>query len=75
LKANAGDIVGPLEHQTGFYIFRVESLELTPLDQVKSDISNELKQAGVTKWLEDTKARSTVTIDDSAFFTKPPQPL
>jgi parvulin-like peptidyl-prolyl isomerase len=74
LKANAGDIVGPLQHATGFYIFRVQSVGLTPFEQVKSDIYNELKQAGLTQWLEQTKARSTVAIDNNAFFAKPPAP-
>jgi foldase protein PrsA len=70
LKANNGDILGPLEHETGFYIFRIESMALTPFEQVKGDIYNELKQAGLKKWLDETKNRSTVTIENEAFFTK-----
>jgi hypothetical protein len=70
LKANNGDILGPLDHQTGFYIFRIESIGLTPFEQVKNDIYNELKQAGVKKWLDETKNRSSVTIENEAFFTK-----
>lgn len=73
LNANAGDILGPLDHETGYYIFRVESIGLTPFEQVKSDLHNELKEAGLKKWLEETKNRSTVTIDNEAFFAKPPE--
>jgi peptidyl-prolyl cis-trans isomerase C len=73
LNANAGDIVGPLDHETGFYIFRVESIDLTPFDQVKNDLYKELKEAGVNKWLEETKKRSTVTINSDAFFAKHPE--
>jgi parvulin-like peptidyl-prolyl isomerase len=73
LKAKDGDIVGPLEHETGYYIFRVESAQLAPFEQVKSDIYNEMKQAGLTKWLEEMKARSSVTVEDSVFLTKPPE--
>jgi parvulin-like peptidyl-prolyl isomerase len=74
LKASKGDILGPLEHQTGFYIFRIESIDLTPFDKVKGDIYNELKQAGLTEWLEATKNRSTVTIENDLFFAKPVEP-
>jgi hypothetical protein len=38
---------------------------------VKSDIYNEMKQAGLTKWLEEMKARSSVTIENSVFLAKP----
>jgi parvulin-like peptidyl-prolyl isomerase len=74
LSSASGEILGPLEHESGYYIFRIESLGLTPFEQVKSDIYNELKQAGLTKWLEETKARSTVQIDNNAFFSKPLEP-
>lgn len=73
LKANAGDILGPLQHETGYYIFRIESMGLTPFDQVKNDIFNELKEAGLKKWLDETKSRSTVTIANEEFFSKPPE--
>jgi parvulin-like peptidyl-prolyl isomerase len=32
LKAKDGDIVGPLEHETGYYIFRVQSVQLAPFE-------------------------------------------
>jgi peptidyl-prolyl cis-trans isomerase C len=73
LNAKDGDIVGPLEHETGYYIFRVESAQLTPFEQVKSDIYNEMKQAGLTRWLEEMKSRSSVTVEDSVFLAKPPE--
>jgi parvulin-like peptidyl-prolyl isomerase len=74
LNANAGDLLGPLEHETGYYIFRVESIGLTPFEQVKNDLYNELKEAGVKKWLEETKNRSSVTINNDVFFTQTPVP-
>jgi parvulin-like peptidyl-prolyl isomerase len=73
LNAAAGDIVGPLQHETGYYIFRIESVVVAPFDQVKSDIYNDIKQAGLTKWLEEMKARSSVTIEDSVLLAKPPE--
>jgi peptidyl-prolyl cis-trans isomerase C len=74
LAAKSGDIVGPLEHQTGFYIFRIESNSITPFDQVKGEIYTQLKQEGLKKWMEEVKGRSTVTIENTAFFTKPSEP-
>jgi hypothetical protein len=42
---------------------------LTPFDQVKNDVYNELKEAGVKKWLDETKSRSTVIIANDAFVS------
>lgn len=72
LAAKPGDIVGPLEHPTGFYIFRIESVNLVPFETVRGDIQNELREAGVQKWLEETKSRSSVKIQNEAFFSEPP---
>jgi parvulin-like peptidyl-prolyl isomerase len=74
LSAKTGEIVGPLEHETGFYIFRIESNEITPFDRAKGEIYNELKQEGLKKWMDEVKSRSTVKIENDAFFTKPPEP-
>ena len=73
LKASAGDIVGPLHHESGYYIFRVDSVVVAPFEQVKDDIYNTLKQAGLAKWLEEMKGRSSVTIENSVLLAKPPE--
>jgi parvulin-like peptidyl-prolyl isomerase len=67
-KAKQGDIVGPLEHDSGFYLFRVESKSILPFESVKEDISKQLRAEAVDKWLAEMKKRSTVSLDHKAFW-------
>jgi parvulin-like peptidyl-prolyl isomerase len=64
--AKAGDVVGPITHETGFYIFKIESSGQADLDQLKEEIVRELKDANLKQWLDEFKANSNVTIADEA---------
>jgi parvulin-like peptidyl-prolyl isomerase len=66
--AKQGDIVGPLEHESGFYIFRLESKAIQPFEAVKEDIGKQSRSAAVEKWLQEMKQKSTVTLDHKAFW-------
>lgn len=66
--AKPGDIVGPVEHNSGFYIFRVESLTILPFDSAKEEIEKQLRVSAVDNWLEDMKKKSTATLDHKAFW-------
>lgn len=68
LAAKAGDIVGPLEHETGFYLFRVDSVGMPPYEQVQPEIYKELRNAEVRRWLEEVRKRASVSVDDPGFF-------
>ena len=70
LAAKAGDIVGPIEHETGFYIFKIESNGLAPFDKVQDDIVKEMKDARLKHWLEEFKKTSSVTIANEALLTE-----
>lgn len=70
LEAKAGDIVGPIEHETGYYIFKIESNGLAPFDQVKDDVVKEMKDARLKHWLDQFKKTSSVTIADEALLTE-----
>ena len=70
LAAKAGDIVGPIEHETGYYIFKIESSGLAPFDQVKDDIVREMKDARLKHWLDEFKKSSSVTIANEALLTE-----
>jgi parvulin-like peptidyl-prolyl isomerase len=52
LAAKAGDILGPIQHDTGFYIFKVLSNGQASFDQVKEDLVKEMKDAGLIHWFE-----------------------
>ena len=68
LAAKPGDIVGPLSHDTGFYLFRVESKGIGTFDEVKDEVYRHLKDQAVRAWLDETRKRSTVTIENQKYF-------
>jgi len=68
LAAKAGDIVGPLEHTSGYYVFKVVSNGLAGFDQIKDDVVKDLKDARMRHWLEQAKKSSTVDIQNEALL-------
>jgi parvulin-like peptidyl-prolyl isomerase len=70
LKAKAGDIVGPITHETGYYIFEIQSNGPADLDQVKEDIVKEMKDASLKQWLDEFKKASSVTLENEALLTE-----
>jgi parvulin-like peptidyl-prolyl isomerase len=68
LAAKEGEIVGPLEHDTGFYIFRVESNTFRPFEQVKDDLYKELKDSALKTWLDGKRKQSTIRIENEGYF-------
>ena len=70
LAAKAGDILGPIEHDTGFYIFQVVSIGLAPFDQVKADIVKEMKDAELKHWIDGFKKNSSVAIENESALTE-----
>jgi parvulin-like peptidyl-prolyl isomerase len=68
LAAAPSDIVGPFEHDTGYYIFRVESVGVPPLDKLKEQIAAELKNNAMRRWLDDVRSRSAVKVESAGFF-------
>lgn len=69
LQAKPGDVVGPIEHATGFYIFRVEEVKVPPLAALRKEIEKELREAELKKWLDEVKAQSSATLTNDAFWT------
>ena len=66
LAAKPGDIVGPIQHDTGFYIFKILSNGQASFDQVKDDLVKQMKDAGLKSWLDEFKKNSSVTIQNEA---------
>ena len=62
------DRPGPIEHATGFYLFRIESIGLPASAQVKEEILAEFRNRALREWVEATRKRVTVRIEDPAFF-------
>lgn len=68
LAGKAGNIIGPVEHETGYYIFRIESIGMPSLDQTQGEIQTELKNQALRRWLDDVRKRSKAEISSEAFF-------
>ncbi|HYP06394.1 MAG TPA: peptidyl-prolyl cis-trans isomerase [Bryobacteraceae bacterium] len=68
--AKAGDVVGPIPHETGFYVFKIETSGQASVDQVKEEIVRELKDASLKQWLDEFKKSSNVTVADEAQLTE-----
>jgi hypothetical protein len=68
--AKPGDVVGPIGHETGYYIFKIESASQASLDQVKEEIVRELKDLSLKVWLDEFKKNSNITIPDEALLTE-----
>jgi hypothetical protein len=68
LAARPGETVGPIEHEAGFYLFRVESTGTAAFEEVKNDIEKSLRAAALQKWMDSVQAKATVTMDNGPFW-------
>jgi hypothetical protein len=68
VSAKPGDIVGPLEHATGYYLFRIESIEVPPFEEVRSELEDDLKSGRVQQWLAGLRSKSTVELQNDGFW-------
>lgn len=68
LAGKPGDIVGPVEHDTGWYLFRIEETGAATLNDVKAEIEKELRDAAVRQFVEENRKKSAATLDHEAFW-------
>ena len=68
LAAKVGDIVGPIQHNSGYYLFRVDGIEQASFESVKDEIEKNMRQVAVNRWIDDLQKKSTVTLDHDAFW-------
>lgn len=68
LKAAPGTIVGPIEHDTGWYVIRVDKVELPEFAAVRGDIEKQMKDAQLKRWMDEMKTKSSVEIQNPAFW-------
>jgi len=64
----AGDIIGPLEHTSGFYLFKIKSQSQAPLESVRADIERSIQETKLREWIDQQKAKTTVTLDHEPFW-------
>jgi parvulin-like peptidyl-prolyl isomerase len=68
LKAKPGSLVGPVEHTTGWYFFRVEERNTAPFSEVKAEIEKELRDEAVRRFVEEARKKSIATLDHEPFW-------
>jgi len=69
-----GAIGDPIRQSTGYYIVRVEEKGVPPIDQVRSEITDAIRQQHLIDWMQGINARFKPEIKDPSFFApKPPQ--
>ncbi|MDZ4801515.1 MAG: peptidylprolyl isomerase [Bryobacteraceae bacterium] len=68
LTAAKGDIIGPLEHETGWYVMRVETVGVPELEAARPDIEKQLKDARLRSWYEQLRAKASVQMENDAFW-------
>ena len=70
LAAKPGDVTEPLKGNNAFYVFRVESIETVPFEQVKNEIYKEIQNAGLIEWIKEMRSKTTVNIENNAYFQR-----
>jgi len=68
LQSKAGAITDPLRHDNGYYVFRVESMEVLPYEKVKDEIFNKIQDEHFRAWQIRTQQQVSVQIKNEAFF-------
>lgn len=68
LSASTGDIVGPLEQPSGFYLFKVVSAEARPFEQVAAEIREQLHSKRTEERMEALRSQISVKVENEEFF-------
>ena len=63
-----GEVSKPVRQPNGFYLFKLESIEKQPLQEVEPRILGELALAHFNQWLERLKARFAAKVKAPSYF-------
>ncbi len=72
-KAKAGEVTPVVKTEFGYHIIKVESHDVTPLDQARPAIEKTLKQAKLRAAMDALRENAHPTYDDT-YFAPPPAP-
>jgi parvulin-like peptidyl-prolyl isomerase len=68
LQSKAGAVTEPLRHDNGYYVFRVESMDVLPYEKVRDQIYVKLQDERFRAWHRETEQKINVQIKNEAFF-------
>jgi peptidyl-prolyl cis-trans isomerase C len=67
-----GAVSEPVRQPTGFYIFKLESMQRQPFAEVEPAIISELQQSHFNEWLRNIRSRFVVQVEDAQFLATHP---
>ncbi|MBM3728497.1 MAG: hypothetical protein FJW40_24110 [Acidobacteria bacterium] len=66
-----GQVGVPLWQENGYYLLKLEGIDVTPFDQVKDKLFQEAQQIQMKEWFENTRRQVDIKIENDAFFAPP----
>lgn len=70
LAAGTGEIVGPLEQPSGYYLFKVVSAEARPFEQVADEIREQLRTKRTEERMEAIRSQVSAKVENEGFFRR-----
>ena len=71
LPLKAGEVTEPIRQPNGFYVIRVEEKTVQPLNDVRENIIQEMRQTHRDTWLKDLNSRFQPAVQKPEFFLQP----
>lgn len=71
LPLKSGEVTEPIRQPNGFYVIRVEEKTVQPLNDVRENIIQEMRQTHRDTWLRDLNSRFQPAVQKPEFFLQP----
>jgi hypothetical protein len=69
-----GEVTAPLRQANGYYVFRLVEMTQPPLEQIKDQVIQQVRQGKMQQWFEQMRSGINIKIENEAYFAKP-QPM
>lgn len=66
-----GQTTEPVRQANGYYLFRLESLDVAPYEEVRDQIYMELQKEALDRWMETVRKSVSIDYKDETFFPAP----
>jgi peptidyl-prolyl cis-trans isomerase C len=64
-----GELSQPIRQPSGFYLLRLDALDVQPYNEVFSQIATDLRQERFNDWVKTLQTQYKVKVDNPAYFT------